>query len=144
MTKQELFQALNKEYEEVIVTFRCCQAEEDQKEDIPYKLKVWTVGELLCDLTTYCDDYSETWYKNIVETVRQIYTKCFDHEKLDYEHYMLCFNLLQKSGWSFDWGTNIYTAWMEWGDNAYSLCFDNKEVKVTPQVLDYLFEWLDA
>lgn len=146
MNKQTFFKHLNEQYEEKLEYFTNTYPElstrEDAKQfvkDRDYNIKCWVVGELLCDLTTYCDDLGDKWYRLLVLFIKQVHRRKFNYDEITHEEFMLCLNLLRGD----NWGVNIYSCWIDWGKTNHIIWFDiDVEIKMTSDILKYCLEWL--
>jgi hypothetical protein len=149
MNKQDFYNMLNEKYENQIIIIEA-QGNDNVSlyiEENNYSIKHWIVGEILCEITTYCDDYSDKWYRLFVDFIAFVHTKPINrslNKVIKDEEFMLCFNMFRANGWLFDWGTNIYRCWIDWDKtnvDFYDVGYNNT-YKLSEDYLKYCLDWL--
>lgn len=156
MNKQELFEYLDKELESAGYCYESFGGGEPITVTTSQLRYIVVCGLLLHEiggLTAYCEELEIKWSKAVVDTLEVIHLRneldrkdCFQYNSDEgTELFAISFNLLRGNGWEFDWGTNIYSAWIDWVQTTarFAWHYDNstERIAIDQDILSWLFEW---
>ena len=156
MNKQQLFEYLDQELENTGYCYESFAGGEPVTITTS-QLRYIVACEILLDqiggLVTYCEEVEIKWSKAIVDTLEVIYLRntldrkdCFQYcSDEGTELFAISFNLLGIAGWELDWGTNIYSAWIDWKLTTANFTRHHNDVTeriyINEEMLGWLFDW---
>lgn len=137
MNKQQIFDYLDGQLADRKLIAEYSRSEGD------YSFPHWVLcEELVGPLVTYVDDVEDQLSRMVVSSLLAVVNKDYEWRNNNVTDYIISFNLLERSGWEFDWGTNIFGAWINWEGVTKELEATDEPVPITEEVLKWMLEWL--